>query len=194
MPPIRSPGSTVWGRFRCWKLGSALPLLHEPPDAERHVLWCGRTAGVIPPPTRSRKSFQYSDHGNLYFPGLSGAVRHGGRPGAPILLRSTFPNHAVTVPEASEGLYQPLDSLSTPSPAVALAQPVCKQKTGNPAKVGLHGQLMRRGFSPTDRDNACLSSVLTTLEFTGLSRQGRFVTERLAGGVTCRPPHRPSRQ
>jgi RNA-directed DNA polymerase len=29
-----------------------LHLLHEPPDAERHVLWCGRTAGVIPPPTR----------------------------------------------------------------------------------------------------------------------------------------------
>jgi hypothetical protein len=24
-----------------------LHLLHEPPDAERHVLWCGRTAGAI---------------------------------------------------------------------------------------------------------------------------------------------------
>jgi len=25
---------------------------HEPPDAEPQVRWCGRTAGVIPPPTR----------------------------------------------------------------------------------------------------------------------------------------------
>ena len=29
-----------------------LSLFHEPPDTERSVRWCGRTAGVIPPPTR----------------------------------------------------------------------------------------------------------------------------------------------
>ena len=30
-----------------------LSLFHEPPDTERSVRWCGRTAGAIPPPTRS---------------------------------------------------------------------------------------------------------------------------------------------
>jgi hypothetical protein len=30
--------------------------------------------------------YYYYDHVNLYFPGLFAAVRHGGRPGAPILF------------------------------------------------------------------------------------------------------------
>ncbi len=53
--PIRTLGSTKWGWFRCWKCSSASRLFHEPPDAEPHVRWCGRTAGVTPPPTRSVK-------------------------------------------------------------------------------------------------------------------------------------------
>src|SRR5271157_3727551 len=51
--PIRSLGSTAWGWFRCWIRSGASCRFHEPPDAEPHVRWCGRTAGVIPPPTRS---------------------------------------------------------------------------------------------------------------------------------------------
>ena len=33
--------------------------LHEPPDAEPYVRWCGRTAGVTPPPTRSLLSVRF---------------------------------------------------------------------------------------------------------------------------------------
>jgi hypothetical protein len=42
------------GWFRCWILSGASCVFHEPPDAEPHVRWCGRTAGVTPPPTRLR--------------------------------------------------------------------------------------------------------------------------------------------
>ncbi len=42
--------------------GSRLQCVHEPPDAEPHVRWCGRTAGVTPPPTRS-----LSKSDQLYF-------------------------------------------------------------------------------------------------------------------------------
>src|SRR5271157_41819 len=51
--PIRSLGSTAWGWFRCWIPSGASCRFHEPPDAEPHVRWCGRTAGLLPPPTRS---------------------------------------------------------------------------------------------------------------------------------------------
>ena len=37
----------------CWTPSGASRLLHEPPDAEPHVRWCGRTARVTSPPTRS---------------------------------------------------------------------------------------------------------------------------------------------
>src|ERR1035437_9162858 len=50
--PIRSPGSTAWDWSRCWIHSGASRRFHEPPDAEPHVRWCGRTAGVTPPPTR----------------------------------------------------------------------------------------------------------------------------------------------
>src|SRR3974390_843016 len=50
--PIPSLGSTAWGWFRCWIHSGVSRWFHEPPDAEPHVRWCGRTAGVIPPPTR----------------------------------------------------------------------------------------------------------------------------------------------
>src|SRR3974377_842977 len=50
--PIPSLGSPVWGWFRCWIHSGVSRWFHEPPDAEPHVRWCGRTAGVIPPPTR----------------------------------------------------------------------------------------------------------------------------------------------
>jgi hypothetical protein len=43
----------TWGCSRCWLLTDASRRFHEPPDAEPHVRWCGRTAGVTPPPTRS---------------------------------------------------------------------------------------------------------------------------------------------
>src|ERR1039457_7132452 len=52
MPPILSLRSTAWDWFRCWISSGASRVLHEPPDAEPHVRWCGRTAGVTPPPTR----------------------------------------------------------------------------------------------------------------------------------------------
>ncbi|MFN2514713.1 MAG: group II intron maturase-specific domain-containing protein [Pyrinomonadaceae bacterium] len=39
---------------RCWSNGYASSLLHEPPYTEPFVRWCGRTAEVTPPPTRSR--------------------------------------------------------------------------------------------------------------------------------------------
>src|ERR1017187_10728556 len=50
--PIRSLGSTAWVWFRCCIRSGPSRWFHEPPDAEPHVRWCGRTAGVIPPPTR----------------------------------------------------------------------------------------------------------------------------------------------
>src|ERR1019366_2664177 len=53
MPPTRSLGSTTWNWSRCWTPSGASRLLHEPPDAEPHVRWCGRTARVTSPPTRS---------------------------------------------------------------------------------------------------------------------------------------------
>src|ERR1019366_6370661 len=57
MPPTRSLGSTTWNWSRCWTPSGASRLLHEPPDAEPHVRWCGRTARVTSPPTRcSRQS------------------------------------------------------------------------------------------------------------------------------------------
>jgi len=40
--------------WRCWNNGSASRGLHEPPYTEPYVRWCGRTAEVTPPPTRSR--------------------------------------------------------------------------------------------------------------------------------------------
>src|ERR1019366_1505729 len=52
MPPTRSLGSTTWNWSRCWTPSGASRLLHEPPDAEPHVRWCGRTARVTSPPTR----------------------------------------------------------------------------------------------------------------------------------------------
>src|ERR1019366_5680645 len=55
MPPILSLRSTAWDWFRRWISSGASRVLHEPPDAEPHVRWCGRTAGVTPPPTRSSK-------------------------------------------------------------------------------------------------------------------------------------------
>jgi len=50
--PITAPGDTTHET----KLAAADQVLHnkqEPPAAEPHGGWCGRTAGVIPPPTRS---------------------------------------------------------------------------------------------------------------------------------------------
>src|SRR3974377_1305422 len=52
--PHQSLGSTAWVWFRCWIHSGVSRWFHEPPDAEPHVRWCGRTAGVIPPPTRLR--------------------------------------------------------------------------------------------------------------------------------------------
>src|SRR3974390_1742836 len=59
--PIPSLGSTAWGWFRCWIHSGVSRWFHEPPDAEPHVRWCGRPAGVIPPPTRSRYMHGYTD-------------------------------------------------------------------------------------------------------------------------------------
>src|ERR1051325_6263646 len=39
---------------RCWNNADAFSLLYEPPYTEPYVRWCGRTAEVTPPPTRSR--------------------------------------------------------------------------------------------------------------------------------------------
>ena len=79
LPPERAWRSATNGRGAWWNAGSshmnaAFPkaffdhmglvslvdttgasrVNHEPPYAEPHVRWCGRTAGVTPPPTRSR--------------------------------------------------------------------------------------------------------------------------------------------
>jgi hypothetical protein len=37
----------------CWNNADASSLLCEPPYTEPYVRWCGRTAEVTPPPTRS---------------------------------------------------------------------------------------------------------------------------------------------
>ncbi len=46
--------------WRHWKrvCARARHLLHEPPDADRHGQWFGRTAGVIPSPTRLSADFE----------------------------------------------------------------------------------------------------------------------------------------
>src|SRR2546425_3724591 len=41
---------------RCWSNGCASSLLYEPPYTEPYVRWCGRTAEVTPPPTRSKRA------------------------------------------------------------------------------------------------------------------------------------------
>src|ERR1043166_5526901 len=43
---------------RCWTNGFVFSLLHEPPYTEPYVRWCGRTAEVTPPPTRSGREAQ----------------------------------------------------------------------------------------------------------------------------------------
>ena len=43
--------SITWGSCRCL-IRARLQRLHEPPYTEPYVRWCGRTAGVTPPPTR----------------------------------------------------------------------------------------------------------------------------------------------
>src|SRR5690606_9762486 len=53
MQRSRNPTSIAWASSRWWTAISAGECSHEPPDAEPHVRWCGRTAGVSPPPTRS---------------------------------------------------------------------------------------------------------------------------------------------
>src|SRR6185437_1877974 len=51
----RSPGSTIWGWYRCSIRCSASSAFHEPPYAEPHVRWCGRAVGAIRPlPDRHR--------------------------------------------------------------------------------------------------------------------------------------------
>jgi len=53
-----------WVQQRAWECKrprySAFFVGAEPPYAEPHVRWCGRTAGVIPPPTRSCRSNQHA--------------------------------------------------------------------------------------------------------------------------------------
>src|ERR1043165_1738393 len=39
----------------CWNNADASSLLYEPPYTPPYVRWCGRTAEVTPPPTRSKK-------------------------------------------------------------------------------------------------------------------------------------------
>src|SRR5215470_1929957 len=57
-PLIPRLGSPPWGCSRCWLLNDASRRFHEPPDAEPQVRWCGRTAGVTPPPTRCTPELQ----------------------------------------------------------------------------------------------------------------------------------------
>lgn len=47
-----SPSLVVWVWCRCSIQRDDSSVFNEPPDAEPHVRWCGRTAGVTPPPTR----------------------------------------------------------------------------------------------------------------------------------------------
>jgi len=46
-PPFPSLGSTAWVRSHCWLPSGDSRWFHEPPVAEPHDGWCGRTAGVI---------------------------------------------------------------------------------------------------------------------------------------------------
>src|SRR5712692_10077631 len=72
MRRCRRRPSLTWGWFRYRLHTVASSVLHEPPYAEPHVRWCGRTAGVTPPPTRSkRRSLQTLTEGVLV-----GAVLH----------------------------------------------------------------------------------------------------------------------
>src|ERR1043166_8013651 len=51
-PPFPNPTLIVVNSCRCGINGSVSSGLHEPPYTEPYVRWCGRTAGVTPPPTR----------------------------------------------------------------------------------------------------------------------------------------------
>src|SRR5437016_3392315 len=54
--PFPNPTLIVVVFCHCWNNGSVSSLLHEPPYTEPYVRWCGRTAGVTPPPTRYNSS------------------------------------------------------------------------------------------------------------------------------------------
>src|SRR5437762_7018697 len=54
--PFPSPTLIAVVFCRCWSNGCASSLLYEPPYTEPYVRWCGRTAEVTPPPTRSTPS------------------------------------------------------------------------------------------------------------------------------------------
>jgi hypothetical protein len=48
-----NPSLPAWVSRHCFKSVSNSTTHHEPPYTEPYVRWCGRTAGVTPPPTRS---------------------------------------------------------------------------------------------------------------------------------------------
>src|SRR5690349_5820563 len=58
MSPFQNPTLTAVVFCHCWSNADAFSLLYEPPYTEPYVRWCGRTAEVTPPPTRSRPSIQ----------------------------------------------------------------------------------------------------------------------------------------
>src|SRR5690242_17421313 len=51
--PFLNPTSIVVVFCRCWSNADAFSLHYDPPYTEPYVRWCGRTAEVTPPPTRS---------------------------------------------------------------------------------------------------------------------------------------------
>src|SRR5437660_9654031 len=53
--PFLNPTLIVVNSCRCGLNGSVFSGLLEPPYTEPYVRWCGRTAEVTPPPTRSQK-------------------------------------------------------------------------------------------------------------------------------------------
>src|ERR1051325_9601206 len=53
MLPFLNLTLTIVVFCHCWNNVDASSLLYEPPYEEPSVRWCGRTAEVTPPPTRS---------------------------------------------------------------------------------------------------------------------------------------------
>src|SRR5690606_6123362 len=82
MQRSRNPTSIAWASSRWWTAISAGECSHEPPDAEPHVRWCGRTAGVSPPPTRLHVFFlrSFAFDGSHFATTFAGVTRCSNRP------------------------------------------------------------------------------------------------------------------
>ena len=60
-----------WVSYHCLINCTIYNVLHEPPDTEPYVRWCGRTGVAKPPPTRSGRARHCGSRGSVAASGFS---------------------------------------------------------------------------------------------------------------------------